>query len=78
MPVRLTRRGVERTGSDAVVAAARQEFADRHSLVLRGFVDPFLLSAIQRRLRSEPFLYKMNEGIGTELRLPSGALSSAL
>jgi hypothetical protein len=78
MPVRLTRRGVERTASDAVVAAARQEFAERHSLVLRGFVDPFLLGAIQRRLRSEPFLHKMNEGIGTELRLPAGALSSAL
>jgi hypothetical protein len=78
MAVRLTRRGVARAASAADLAAAKAEFAAHHSLVLRRFIEPELLVAIQRQLANEPFLHKMNEGIGTELRLPSGALSSAL
>ena len=78
MAVRLTRRGVERTAAAADVDAAKAEFAARHSLVLPRFIEPELLAAIQRQLANEPFLHKMNEGIGAELRLPSGALSSAL
>ena len=78
MPVRLTRRGVERSASAEALAGARDEFAAQHSLVLRGFVEAGLLAAIQRQLAREPFLHKLNEGIGTELRLPPGPLSSAL
>jgi 2OG-Fe(II) oxygenase superfamily len=76
--VRLTRRGIERTGTLAEFDAARAEFASQHSMILRGFIEPGLLAAIQRQLAREPFLHKMNEGIGTELRLPPGPLSSAL
>jgi 2OG-Fe(II) oxygenase superfamily len=47
-------------------------------MVLRGFIEPDLLAAIQRQLAREPLLHKTNEGIGTELRLPPGPLSSAL
>jgi 2OG-Fe(II) oxygenase superfamily len=78
MPVRLTRRGVERTASAADLSAAKTEFAAQHSTVLRGFIEPSLLCVIQRQLSNEALLHKMNEGIGTELRLPSGPLSSAL
>ena len=47
-------------------------------MVLHGFIEPGLLAAIQRQLSNEPFLHKTNDGIGTELRLPPGPLSSAL
>lgn len=78
MAVRLTRRGVERTASASDLEDAKTEFATHHSLVLRGFIEPSLLAAIQQRLSNEPFLHKTNQGIGTELRLPPGALSSGL
>jgi len=78
MAVRLTRRGLERTASAADLVTARAEFASQHSIVLHGFIEPELLGAIQRQLAREPFLHKMNEGIGTELRLPPGPLSAAL
>jgi hypothetical protein len=77
MAIRLTRRGVERSAT-ADLTAATAEFAAQHSTVFRGFVEPSLLSAIQRQLSNESLLHKMNEGIGTELRLASGPLSSAL
>jgi hypothetical protein len=76
--VRLTNRGVERTAGPADLDAAKAEFASQHSLVLRGFIEPSLLSAIQRQLSHEAFLHKTNQGIGTELRLPPGPLSSGL
>jgi hypothetical protein len=76
--IRLTRRGVECTASAADLAEAKAEFATHHSLLLRGFIEPALLAAIQRQLTNEPLLHKKNEGIGTELRLPPGPLSSAL
>ena len=78
MPVRLTRRGVVRSASEAELAAAKEEFASLHSIVLRGFIAPDLLAVVQRQLACQSFLHKTNAGIGTELRLPSGALSSAL
>ena len=78
MAVRLTNRGVERTAGLADLDAAKAEFASRHSLVLRGFIEPSLLSAIQRHLSHEAFLHKTNQDIGTELRLPPGPLSSGL
>ncbi len=78
MTVRLTRRGVERTASAADLDAAKAAFALHHSMVLHGFIEPGLLAAIQRQLSNEPFLHKTNDGIGTELRLPPGPLSSAL
>jgi hypothetical protein len=76
--VRLTRRGVERSAAAADLEAAHAEFASHHSLVLRGFIEPALLAAIQQQLSKEPLLHKTNQGIGTELRLPPGPLSSAL
>ena len=75
MAVRLTKRGVERTASASDLSAAKAEFGSQHSMVLRGFIEPDLLAAIQRQLAREPLLHKTNEGIGTELRLPPGPLS---
>lgn len=76
--VQLTRRGAVRTGSAQAFADARARFDREHCLVLSGFVAPDLLGSLQRQLAAEGFAHKLNRGIGTELRLPPGALSGGI
>lgn len=76
--VQLTRRGAVRTGSSRAFADARARFDREHCLVLGGFVAPDLLGSVQRQLAEEGFAHKLNKGIGTELRLPPGALSGGI
>ena len=76
--VQLTRHGVRRTGSPRAFADARERFDREHCLLLDQFVAPDLLRTIQQRLSEEGFAHKLNKGIGTELRLPPGALSGGI
>jgi hypothetical protein len=76
--VQLTRTGAVRCGSAADFAAARAQFERRHALTLTQLIHPDLLALLRRRLAEEGFSHKLNKGIGTELRLPSGALSGGI
>ena len=76
--VQLTRQGAVRVGTGEQFAAARAEFDRRPCLLLNQLSEPSLLSLIRRRLESSGFAHKVNAGIGTELRLPSGALSGGI
>lgn len=76
--VQLTHQGATRTGPPQAFADARAQFDREHCVVLHEFLAPDLLKTIQARLSEEGFAHKLNKGIGTELRLPSGALSGGI
>jgi hypothetical protein len=76
--VQITRAGAVRVGSAAQFAEARAVFDRQHCLMLEGLIEPSLLAAIQHCLHASGFDHRLNKGIGTELRLPPGALSGAL
>jgi hypothetical protein len=76
--IQMTRRGPIVRGSDADFQAARQVFAQHHCLRLEGFVEADFLAVVRSCLARAPFHDRTHEGIGTELCLSEGPLSSAL
>lgn len=76
--IRMTRAGVVVDRTSDEIAEARAEFDRVHCLRLAGFLDAPLLQVVQDHLEQADFYDRTHDGIGTELCLSPGTLSSAL
>ncbi len=76
--IRMTHGGLRVDRSDAALDTLRAEFSDRHCLLLPAFLDGPLLRAVHNQLATAPFHDRSHDGIGVELCLSEGPLSSGL
>ena len=76
--IHMTHAGLRVDASDGALDALRREFDVRHCLQLPGFVEPALLRVVRRQLATAAFYDRSHAGIGVELCLSEGPLSSGL
>ena len=79
MSLRISRGGVQRP-ADAEIAAWRAEFAVRHCIQVRGFVEPGLLEWMRARLATAPFREDVHDTDppSVDLRMSDSRLHLAL
>jgi hypothetical protein len=76
--IQLTQTGLLCSASDEVLEALRAEFDRLHCIRLRQFVEPGLLTLLQRHIERAEFYNRVHEGIGVELCMVDNAISAVL